>query len=74
MQNDETTPKYVGYDEDKLQEMKTTERKRISKIDAKQSRCESDLNLKPKAKDIQLTLKSKCDAIKTSVIRFSNLS
>jgi len=25
MQNDETTPKYVGYDENKLQEMKTTE-------------------------------------------------
>ena len=27
MKNDETTPKYVGYDENKLQEMKTTERK-----------------------------------------------
>jgi len=27
MQNDETTPKYVGYDENKLQVMKTTERK-----------------------------------------------
>jgi len=26
MQNDETTPKYVGYDENKMQEMKTTER------------------------------------------------
>jgi len=26
MQNDETTPKYVGYDENKLQEMKTTKR------------------------------------------------
>jgi hypothetical protein len=38
MQNDETTPKYVGYDENKLQEMKTTERKRISKVDAKQTR------------------------------------
>jgi hypothetical protein len=25
--NDETTPKYVGYVENKLQEMKTTERK-----------------------------------------------
>ena len=25
MQNDETTPKYVGCDENKLQEMKTTE-------------------------------------------------
>jgi hypothetical protein len=37
MQNDETTPKYVGYDENKLQEMKTTERKRISKVDAKQT-------------------------------------
>jgi len=27
MQNDETTPKYVGYDENKQQETKTTERK-----------------------------------------------
>ena len=35
MKNDEKTPKYVGYDENKLQEMKTTERKRISKVDAK---------------------------------------
>jgi hypothetical protein len=26
LQNDETTPKYVGYDENKLQELKTTER------------------------------------------------
>ena len=38
MQNDETTPKYVGCDENKLQEMKTTERKRISKVDTKQTR------------------------------------
>jgi hypothetical protein len=38
MQNHETTPKYVGYDENKLQEMKTTESKRISKVDAKQAR------------------------------------
>ena len=38
MQNDETTPKYVGYDENKLQKIKTTERKRISKVDAKQTR------------------------------------
>jgi len=30
--NDETTPKCVGYVENILQEMKTTERKRISKI------------------------------------------
>jgi hypothetical protein len=37
MQNDETTPKYVGYDENKLQEMKTIESKRISKVDAKQT-------------------------------------
>jgi hypothetical protein len=37
MQNDETTPKYVEYDENKLQEMKTIERKRISKVDAKQT-------------------------------------
>jgi hypothetical protein len=27
MQNDETTPKYVGYVENILQEMKTTEKK-----------------------------------------------
>jgi hypothetical protein len=26
MQNDETIPKYVGYDENKLKEMKTIER------------------------------------------------
>ena len=38
MQNDETTPKYVGYDENKLQETKTIERKQISKLDAKQTR------------------------------------
>jgi hypothetical protein len=38
MQNHETTPKYVGYDENKLQEMKTTESKRISKVDAKHTR------------------------------------
>jgi hypothetical protein len=38
MQIDETTPKYVGYDENKSQETKTTERKRISKVDAKQTR------------------------------------
>jgi hypothetical protein len=29
MQNDETTPKYVGYVENILQETETTERKRI---------------------------------------------
>jgi hypothetical protein len=33
--DDETTPKYVGYVENILQEMKTIERKRISKVDAK---------------------------------------
>jgi hypothetical protein len=38
MKNHETTPKYVGYDENKLQEMKTTESKWISKVDAKQIR------------------------------------
>jgi hypothetical protein len=38
MQNHDTTPKYVGYDENELQEMKTTESKRISKVDAKQTR------------------------------------
>ena len=38
MQNDETTPKYVGYVEDILQETKTTERKRILKVEAKQTR------------------------------------
>jgi hypothetical protein len=37
MQNDETTPKYVGYDENKLQETKKTERKRIFKVEAKQT-------------------------------------
>jgi len=38
MQNDETIPKYVGYDENKLQEMTTTERNRILNVDAKQTR------------------------------------
>jgi hypothetical protein len=36
--NDETTPKYVGYVENILQETKTTKRKQISKVDAKQTR------------------------------------
>jgi hypothetical protein len=36
--NDETAPKCVGYVENLLQEMKTTERKRISKVNAKQTR------------------------------------
>ena len=36
MQNDETTPKYVRY-QHILQQIKTTERKRISKVDAKQN-------------------------------------
>ena len=35
MKNDETTPRYVGYDKNKLQEMKTTKRIRILKADAK---------------------------------------
>jgi hypothetical protein len=38
MKNNETTPRYVGYDENKLQETKTTESKRISKVDTKQTR------------------------------------
>jgi len=36
--NNEKTPKYVLYVEKILQETKTTERKRISKVDAKQTR------------------------------------
>jgi len=36
--DDEIAPKYVGYVENILQEMRTTERKRISKVDAKQTR------------------------------------
>jgi hypothetical protein len=35
MKSDETTPKYVRYVENILQETKTTERKQISKVDAK---------------------------------------
>jgi hypothetical protein len=38
MKNDETTFKYVGYVENILQEMKTIERKRILKVDTKQTR------------------------------------
>ena len=37
MQNNETTPKHVGYVENILQEMKTTKTERISKDDAKQT-------------------------------------
>jgi len=37
MKNNEITPKYVGYDENKLQESKTTERNWILKVDAKQT-------------------------------------
>jgi hypothetical protein len=37
MQKNETTPKYVRYVENILQEMKTTETKEISKVDAKQT-------------------------------------
>ena len=37
MKNVETTPKYVAYDENKLQEMKTIERIRILKVDVKQT-------------------------------------
>jgi hypothetical protein len=36
--DDEIAPKYVGSVKNILQEMKTTERKRISKVDAKQTR------------------------------------
>jgi hypothetical protein len=36
--NDETAPKYVGYVEEILQEMKITKRKRILKVIAKQTR------------------------------------
>jgi hypothetical protein len=38
MQNDETTPKYVGYVEIILQETRITERNWILKVDAKQTR------------------------------------
>ena len=38
MKNDETTPRYVGYDENKLKETKTTKSKWISKVDTKQTR------------------------------------
>jgi hypothetical protein len=37
MLNDETTPKYVGYYENKLQESKTKERNQILKVDTKQT-------------------------------------
>jgi len=35
MKSDETTPKYVRYVENILQKTETTERKQISKVDAK---------------------------------------
>ena len=47
MKNDETTPRYFGYDENKWQETKTTER--ISKVNAKQTRLRRlSPNLEPK--------------------------
>jgi transcription elongation GreA/GreB family factor len=56
MKNDEKTPKYVVYFENKLQEMKTIERKQISKVDAKQTRYgELSPNLEPKVNDIQMS-------------------
>jgi len=52
----ETTPKYVGYDENQLQEMKTTENKWISKVDAKKTHLdELSPNLEPKVNDVQLS-------------------
>jgi hypothetical protein len=39
-----------------------------------QKHYESDPNLKPKTKDIQLTLKSISDAIRNPVIKVSNFS
>ena len=56
MQNHETTPKYVGYDENKLREMKTTERSEFQKLT--QNRLvydELSPNLEPKVNDIQLS-------------------
>jgi hypothetical protein len=56
MKNDEKTPKYVGYDENKLQEMKTTERKWILKVDAKHTRLRRvKSNLELKVNDVQLS-------------------
>jgi hypothetical protein len=53
LQNDETTPKYVLYVDNMLQEMKTIKRKRISKVDAKQTRYNKlNPNLKPKVNDV----------------------
>ena len=56
MKNDDTTPKYVGYVENILQEMKTIERNWISKVVAKQTRYdELSPNLEPKVNDVQLS-------------------
>jgi hypothetical protein len=53
MKNDETTPKYVRYVENIQQGTKTTERKWISKVDAKRSVYEElSLNLEPIVNDI----------------------
>jgi len=53
--NDEITAKYVGYVEDILQEMKITEIKWISKVDAKQTLVYDKLspNLEPNVNDAQ---------------------
>jgi hypothetical protein len=56
MQNDETTPKYVGYDENKLQEMKTIERKQFPKLTQnKLVYDELSPNLEPKVNDVKLS-------------------
>jgi hypothetical protein len=66
---DETAPKYVGY-VNMLQEMKTTERKRISKVDAKQTVYdELSPNLEPKVNGIQLSYHFRYSAISTQIAR-----
>jgi hypothetical protein len=56
MLNDETTPKYVGYVENILQEMKTTEESEVRKLT--QNRLvydELSPNLEPKVNVVQLS-------------------
>jgi hypothetical protein len=67
MQNDKTTPKYVGYVENILQEMKTTNRKPISKVDTKQT-------LEPKINDVQLSENFSYSAISIQIDRIYILS
>jgi hypothetical protein len=68
MLNDETTPKYVGYVENILQEMKTTEESEVRKLT--QNRLvydELSPNLEPKVNVVQLSSNFTYSAMSTQI-------